>query len=90
MLEQFKQEGKIRAYGVALGPAIGWEPEGVKAMQTRKLDCLMIIYNLLEQNPGRRFGRPRPRGVPNVGGLLRVGVSVRGICRQRRRRHLIL
>jgi aryl-alcohol dehydrogenase-like predicted oxidoreductase len=55
LLERFKQEGKIRAYGVALGPAIGWEAEGVKAMQTRKLDCLMIIYNLLEQNPGRRF-----------------------------------
>lgn len=55
LLEQFKKEGKIRAYGVALGPAIGWEPEGVKAMQTRALDCLMIIYNLLEQNPGRRF-----------------------------------
>lgn len=55
LLEQFKKEGKVRAYGVALGPAIGWEPEGVRAMQTRKLDCLMIIYNLLEQNPGRRF-----------------------------------
>jgi aryl-alcohol dehydrogenase-like predicted oxidoreductase len=55
LLDRFKQEGKIRAYGVALGPAIGWEPEGVKAMQTRALDCLMIIYNLLEQNPGRRF-----------------------------------
>jgi aryl-alcohol dehydrogenase-like predicted oxidoreductase len=55
LLEKLKQEGKIRAYGVALGPAIGWEPEGVKAMQTRALDCLMIIYNLLEQDPGRRF-----------------------------------
>jgi aryl-alcohol dehydrogenase-like predicted oxidoreductase len=54
-LEKLKQEGKIRAYGVALGPAIGWEPEGVKALQTRSIDCMMIIYNLLEQNPGRRF-----------------------------------
>lgn len=55
LLEQLKQEGKIRAYGVSVGPAIGWEPEGVKAMQTRAMDCLMIIYNLLEQKPGRRF-----------------------------------
>jgi aryl-alcohol dehydrogenase-like predicted oxidoreductase len=55
LLEEFKREGKVRAYGVALGPAIGWEPEGVRAMQLRSLDCLMIIYNLLEQNPGRRF-----------------------------------
>ena len=55
LLERLKQEGKVRAYGVALGPAIGWENEGVQAMQTRPLDCLMMIYNLLEQNPGRRF-----------------------------------
>ena len=55
LLEQLKQEGKIRAFGVSVGPAIGWEPEGVKAMQTRAMDCLMIIYNLLEQKPGRRF-----------------------------------
>jgi len=55
LLEQLKKEGKLRAYGVSLGPAIGWEPEGVKAMQTRALDALMMIYNLLEQNPGRRL-----------------------------------
>ena len=55
LLERLKKEGKIRAFGVSLGPAIGWEPEGVKAMQTRAMDCLMIIYNLLEQKPGRRF-----------------------------------
>lgn len=55
LLEQFKKEGKIRASGVALGPAIGWENEGVKALQTRRMDCMMIIYNLLEQDPGRRF-----------------------------------
>ncbi len=55
LMEQFKQEGKVRAYGVALGPAIGWEAEGVKALKTRKMDCMMIIYNLLEQHPGRSF-----------------------------------
>lgn len=55
LLEQFKQEGKIRAYGVSLGPAIGWEPEGVKALETRQIDGLMMIYNMLEQNPGRRL-----------------------------------
>jgi aryl-alcohol dehydrogenase-like predicted oxidoreductase len=55
LLEKLKQEGKIRAYGVALGPAIGWEEEGVKALQSRSMDCMMIIYNLLEMDPGRRF-----------------------------------
>ncbi|MDQ2872944.1 MAG: aldo/keto reductase, partial [Candidatus Eremiobacteraeota bacterium] len=29
LLESFKKEGKIRAYGIALGPAIGWLYEGV-------------------------------------------------------------
>ncbi|MEO6835704.1 MAG: aldo/keto reductase, partial [Candidatus Tumulicola sp.] len=29
LLESFKREGKVRMYGVALGPAIGWLYEGV-------------------------------------------------------------
>lgn len=55
LLERFKSEGKIRGYGVSLGPAIGWEKEGVKALRTRAMDGMMMIYNLLEQNPGRRL-----------------------------------
>ena len=57
LLEKFKQEGKIRAYGVSIGPAIGWEDEGVAALKKRKMDCMMIIHNLLEQKPGRSFIR---------------------------------
>src|ERR687894_1093055 len=53
LMEEFKSEGKIRAYGIALGPKIGWLEEGVKAMRERKLDGLQMIYNLLEQDPGR-------------------------------------
>ena len=55
LLERFKREGKIRAYGAALGPAIGWKEEGIAAMKRRKADSLQIIYNLLEQDPGRDF-----------------------------------
>jgi aryl-alcohol dehydrogenase-like predicted oxidoreductase len=55
LLEKFKKEGKIRAYGVSIGPAIGWGPEGVAALKTRKMDCMMVIHNLLEQMPGRSF-----------------------------------
>jgi aryl-alcohol dehydrogenase-like predicted oxidoreductase len=55
LLAKMKQQGKVRSYGVAVGPAIGWEKEGVAAMQKQSIDCLMIIYNLLEQLPGRRF-----------------------------------
>jgi aryl-alcohol dehydrogenase-like predicted oxidoreductase len=53
LMEGFKREGKTRAYGVALGPKIGWLGEGVRAMRERNIDGLQMIYNLLEQDPGR-------------------------------------
>jgi aryl-alcohol dehydrogenase-like predicted oxidoreductase len=53
LMEEFEKEGKVRAYGIALGPKIGWFEEGVKALRERKLDGLQMIYNLLEQDPGR-------------------------------------
>jgi len=55
MLESLRSEGKIRTYGVALGPAIGWEEEGVRALRHRRVQVLQTVYNLLEQDPGRRF-----------------------------------
>ena len=54
-LEDLKREGKVRHYGVALGPAIGWEDEGLAAMRTREITSLQTIYNLFEQDPGRAF-----------------------------------
>jgi aryl-alcohol dehydrogenase-like predicted oxidoreductase len=53
LTEAFKDEGKIRAYGAALGPKIGWRDEGIKMMRERDLAGLQMIYNLLEQDPGR-------------------------------------
>ena len=56
LLEDLKAEGKIRAYGAALGPAIGGTEHGDDGMRARpSLSSLQIIYNLLEQDPGRRF-----------------------------------
>jgi len=70
LLEDVQREGKIRAYGVALGPAIGWEDEGMAAMRRRRLGSLQTIYNLFEQDPGRAFFPvARERG---VGVLVRV------------------
>ena len=54
-LEELKREGKIRHYGVALGPAIGWRDEGLAAMRHRDIPVLQIIHNMLEQDPGRDF-----------------------------------
>lgn len=40
LLESLKREGKIRMYGVALGPAIGWLYEGVDAVVKRNAATL--------------------------------------------------
>jgi aryl-alcohol dehydrogenase-like predicted oxidoreductase len=55
-LEALKAEGKIRHYGVALGPKIGWREEGLRAIRERAgLTSLQTVYNLLEQAPGADF-----------------------------------
>ncbi len=54
-LGQLQLEGKIRYYGVALGPDIGWFEEGLAAMLERHVQSLQIIYSILEQEPVRDF-----------------------------------
>ena len=54
-LEQLKFDGKIRHFGVALGPDIGWFEEGEVSMRERHVDSLQIIYSILEQEPARDF-----------------------------------
>lgn len=51
-METLKRQGKIRYYGMALGPAIGWLYEGVRCIQRRNCTSVQHIYNLLEQHPG--------------------------------------
>ena len=52
-LEQLQRAGKIRYYGIALGPAIGWLYEGVNCIRERNISSVQHIYNILEQHPGR-------------------------------------
>src|SRR5919206_534661 len=52
-LEKLKASGKVRYYGIALGPAIGWLYEGVNCIRERDITSVQHIYNLLEQHPGR-------------------------------------
>ncbi len=54
-LERLRSDGKIRSYGVALGPAIGWAAEGVLALQKRNGDVVQTVFNMLEQEPGNSF-----------------------------------
>jgi aryl-alcohol dehydrogenase-like predicted oxidoreductase len=52
-LEKLRAEGKVRYYGIALGPAVGWLYEGVNGIREREITSVQHIYNLLEQHPGR-------------------------------------
>jgi aryl-alcohol dehydrogenase-like predicted oxidoreductase len=54
-LEKMKDAGKIKAWGVSLGPAIGWREEGFQAMLDHGAKAVQTVFNLFEQNPGREF-----------------------------------
>ena len=54
-LEQLQFEGKIRHFGVAIGPDIGWVEEGEYSITERQVKSAQIIYSLLEQDPAKRF-----------------------------------
>ena len=54
-LEQLQFEGKIRYYGVALGPDIGWVEEGEYSMRDRHVVSAQVIYSILEQDPAKGF-----------------------------------
>jgi len=71
-LEKLRQSGKVRYSGVALGPAIGWLYEGVRALQERNFTSLQHIYNILEQHPGRTFQQTMVEAGKGTMGLIRV------------------
>ena len=72
LLESFKREGKVRMYGVALGPAIGWLYEGVEAVRRRNVATLQIIWNALEQYPGAEQIRAAYESHADTGYMIRV------------------
>ena len=76
-LEALVYEGKIRYYGSALGPDIGWFEEGEASMKERKVPSIQIIYSILEQDPAKKFfpiaeeeGTGLLSRVPHASGML--------------------
>lgn len=76
-IERARASGKVRAVGVALGPAIGWAAEGHYAMEHLPIDVVHMIYNALELDPGReliatarRTGKSLLVRVPHSSGML--------------------
>ena len=69
-LDDLKNERKIKPYQIALGPAIGWENEGLDSMKRDNVTAVQTVYNILEQTPGNQL---ISSGIKNdVGILVRV------------------
>jgi aryl-alcohol dehydrogenase-like predicted oxidoreductase len=71
LLDDFVREGKIRAWGVALGPAIGWLYEGIEAAQ-KGVAMVQMIQNILEQFPGNAMIDAANNAGTNTGFVIRV------------------
>src|ERR1700677_1600199 len=71
-MERLKDEGKIRHYGIALGPAIGWLYEGVNCIREREIASVQHIYNMLEQHPGKAMHQSAPDAGKDTMFMIRV------------------
>lgn len=77
-LAKLTDEGKIRYWGIALGPAIGWREEGYDAFIKHDAAVVQTVMNVYEQDPGREFceiAQQRGKGgvlvrVPTNSGIL--------------------
>jgi len=80
-LERLREEGKILTYGPSLGPAIGWRDEGVYACAVRRAPVTQMIYNILEQDPGREFILAAEQG-PSYAGVAEAarGETGKRVC----------
>jgi len=72
-LRDLKREGKIRAWGAAFGPAIGWLYESVELVEREPdVDTIQMIWNVLEQHPGSAMIEAARRHAPNCCFNIRV------------------
>src|SRR6185312_6227571 len=67
------REGKIRAWGAAFGPAIGWLYEAVELVEReRDINTIQMIWNILEQHPGTAMLEAAKAHAPNCVFNIRV------------------
>ncbi|WP_330630283.1 aldo/keto reductase [Halocatena halophila] len=53
-LDTLREEGRVEAVGLALGPSIGWLAEGEFAV-AEEFDAVQTVFNVFEQVPGQHF-----------------------------------
>ena len=72
-MRALKREGKIRAWGAAFGPAIGWLYEAVELVEREPdVDTIQMIWNILEQHPGTAMIEAARAHAPNCCFNIRV------------------
>src|SRR5215212_7827789 len=65
-LRDLQREGKIRAWGAAFGPAIGWLYESVELLEREPdINTIQMIWNVLEQHPGSAMIEAARRHAPD-------------------------
>jgi aryl-alcohol dehydrogenase-like predicted oxidoreductase len=72
-LRTFQREGKIRAWGAAFGPAIGWLYEAVELVEREPdINTIQMIWNILEPYPGDAMLAAAREHAPNCCFNIRV------------------
>src|SRR5438309_1075727 len=65
-MRELQREGKIRTWGAAFGPAIGWLYEAVELVERENdINTIQMIWNVLEQHPGSAMIEAARRHAPN-------------------------
>jgi aryl-alcohol dehydrogenase-like predicted oxidoreductase len=65
-MRALQREGKIRAWGAAFGPAIGWLYEAVELVEREPdINTIQMIWNVLEQHPGTAMLEAAKAHAPN-------------------------
>lgn len=65
-LRELRREGKIRVWGAAFGPAIGWLGEAAELCEREPdVGTIQMIWNVLEQHPGTAMIEAARAHAPN-------------------------
>jgi aryl-alcohol dehydrogenase-like predicted oxidoreductase len=72
-LRDLRAEGKVRVWGAAFGPAIGWLYEAVELCERESdINTIQMIWNILEQHPGTAMIAAARETAPNCVFNIRV------------------
>jgi aryl-alcohol dehydrogenase-like predicted oxidoreductase len=72
-MRELQKEGKIKAWGAAFGPAIGWLYEAVELVEREpEINTIQMIWNIIEQHPGTPMLEAAKAHAPNCCFNIRV------------------